>query len=241
MRYQKPSIVEALCEFAFEPSQPWDWTVFGQFASAFPELSVREQAEVMAIDLKGDAQSMSQKVRREPRMRFFRGDRTRLAQVGENLLAANVLSPYPHWNEFRTFILQALEAYKQAALPAAIQRAMLRYIDRIEPEPGPVRLGDWLATDSPYVPAFLSDAQAPAQSRVQKQVESGVETVSVQLQVEQGGKAFIMLDTEVVRVEMGLEPDAVAVELDALHARIIEVFESTISERTRTLLQPQQE
>lgn len=241
MRYAEPSIVEALCEFVFAPGDPWDFTVFGRFDELLKaRLPHRDQIEVLAMNLRNLDSGIEQAVVREPRLRFFDSAKTRLAQVGPNLLSANVLAPYPHWPQFRVFILECMQAYAAAAKPASVDRLTLRYIDQVRPQhQAPFRLGDWIVTGSAYVPGFLADSTLSASSRVQKTVIESTETVSVVLQKEADGRALIMLDTELVVRNLSLAPELVASRLDQLHERAIEVFESCITDRTRDFLKPE--
>lgn len=241
MLYTEPSIIEALCEFVFAPGEPWDFTVFGRFDGFLQgRLPNRDQIEVMAINVRNLGAGFEQAMVREPRVRFFSSDRTRLAQVGTNLLSANVLPPYPHWPQFKAFILECMKAYVEAAKPARIERMTLRYIDRLSPPAGGMfRLGDWIEAGSTYVPRFLDDSSTTATSRVQKSVSDGVEVVSVVLQPDDQGNPTVMLDTELVVHDVSLDPDVVGARLDLLHKRVIDVFETCISDKTRSLLKPE--
>lgn len=239
-RYEEDSIVEALCEFTFAAGSPWDPTVFGAFRAAITdeELPIRETGEVVAFALEPAEGGLRQRSRRRPRMRFFNEDRTRLAQVGENLLAANVLRPYPHWEEFRPFIMRTLAAYTAAASPEKIEKLTLRYIDRISlPDPDTV-LGDWIETESAYVPGFLADAKRGGFSRVEKPVTDGTEALTLVLDTNDKNQRVLSLDTELVCVEVLQEEEVLGKKLDALHCRIIDIFEACISQRTRDHLKP---
>lgn len=239
MRYEEPSIIEALCELVFAPGAPWDFTVFGRFDSLLQkQLPTRDQIEVMAINVRNIGGNFEQAMVREPRVRFFSADRSRLAQVGPNLLSANVLPPYPHWPDFKAFILEAMHAYVEAAKPAKIERMTLRYIDRVKPpSPDGFRLGDWIEAGSTYVPRFLDDSVNAGSSRVQKSVHGRVEVVSVAHQLEEG-IATVMIDTELVVHDVTLDSTDVTARLDRLHERVVEIFESCITDRTRALLKP---
>ena len=236
-RYQEDSIIEALCEVVFAPGDPWDPTVFGAFRHRITDelLPIRESGEVVDFALQPAKDGLKHVTHRSPRMRFFSSDRARLAQVGENVLVANVLRPYPHWEVFKPFILQTFRAYVAAASPVRVERLTLRYIDRIElPDEASV-LGDWVATTSPYLPTYLADAQQGAFNRVEKPVDGGTEALTLTLDVDEGTRV-LRLDTELVSVGPAMEPAALDPLLESLHDRINEIFEACISERTRELL-----
>ncbi|MCA9574356.1 MAG: TIGR04255 family protein [Polyangiales bacterium] len=238
-RYETDPIVEALCEFAFASTAQWDPTVFGAFRSAVGDavLPIREAGEVVDVLVETTEEGVRQHTRRLQRMRFFSADRSRLAQVGENLLIANVLRPYPHWGPFRAFILQTLEAYESAAKPDGIDRLTLRYIDKLPLGADGAPLGEWIRFESPYLPAFLADAVARGFSRVEKPVVGGTEALTLVLE-EHKGERVLTLDTELVVAPHALDRVALAATLDALHERVVEIFEACISDRTRAMLRP---
>jgi uncharacterized protein (TIGR04255 family) len=240
MRYAEPSIIEALCEFVFVPDTLSDFTIFGRFdAHVAAQLPVRDQVEMMSINVRNVGAGIEQAMHREPRVRFFNREKTRLAQVGPNLLSANVLPPYPHWPEFRRFIFECLDAYIKAAKPQKIERMTLRYIDRIVPPArDQFRLGDWLSTGSAYIPKFLEDSSHSANSRVQKDEGNGQAVVTV-VHSEETGAPFIVLDTELSLNEITLDTKTVSAKLDLLHTRVIDIFEACISDQTRKILKPE--
>ncbi len=238
-RYQQDSIIEALCEFSFEPTTPaWDPTVFGGFLHAFGEgeFPHREAGEVVSLGLMASGGEVFPKAEHQQRMRFFNEGRTRLAQVGAHSVAANVLKPYPHWDEFKPFILRTLAAYRKAAPRSDIARMALRYIDQIQLPPGPVILGDWLVAGSDFVPGFLRDAGLGAFSRVSKRTGATMESITVAL--DSSPMAALMLDTELVVLAPEGSEQEIGRRLDELHSRINEIFEQSVSDQTRSFLQP---
>lgn len=241
MRYAEPPIVEALCEFVFVPKAPWNIQVFDDFGRALGErFPVRDQVEMMTLDIRQTETEVEHLMRPEPRARFFNADRTRLAQVGTNLMSANVLPPYPHWEPFRAFILESLAAYVGAATPEKIERMTLRYIDRIvPPATAQFRLGDWLDTTSDYVPRFLADSDSNAMSRAQKDDGVGQAVVTVMHQPDEAGASFIIMDTELQVRDVAADAVVVGAHLDQLHARMTSIFEACITDATRQILKPE--
>jgi uncharacterized protein (TIGR04255 family) len=104
--YENPPLVEALCEFQFEPNQPWDWTipglVYDKIKIDFPkkkqqnmvEMAARIEQDELRPTIKGGV----------ARMQFLRDDETALIQVGPNLLVVNQLKPYPTRDKFRELV-----------------------------------------------------------------------------------------------------------------------------------------
>jgi len=129
-RYRNPPIIEALCEFRFEPDSPWDLAmpglIYEKVREAFPE---RRQAKV--FDVRIAPETLGQ-IRTTDRMQFLDEDEKAIIQVGPHFLAINHLEPYPSWEEFLPLIEKGLEAYCDVADPKNIHRIGLRYINHIE-------------------------------------------------------------------------------------------------------------
>lgn len=143
-RYRNPPVIEALCEFRFEPGQPWDLAVPGlvyeKIRDDFPK---RRQARVLEARITARPSEVGQEILTTDRMQFLRKDEKALIQVGRDLLAVNHLRPYPSWQAFLPLIRQGLSAYREAAHPSGLSRVGLRYINRIE-IPGPsIKLEDY--------------------------------------------------------------------------------------------------
>ena len=87
-RYKNPPIVEALCEFRFDPDSPWDLAmpglVYERVRDTFPK---RRQAKQFAVEVSAGQKGVEQHVRTTDRMQFLREDEKALVQVGPHLLA----------------------------------------------------------------------------------------------------------------------------------------------------------
>jgi uncharacterized protein (TIGR04255 family) len=129
-RYKNPPVVEALCEFRFDPDSPWDLTmpglIYEKVRDTFPK---RHQVKV--VDVGTTPETLGQ-VRATDRVQFLDKDGKALIQISPHFLAVNHLEPYPSWEEFLPLIESGLEAYRDVADPRDIHRVGLRYINRIE-------------------------------------------------------------------------------------------------------------
>ena len=97
-------ILETVCDFQFEPRQPWDWTVPGllyeRVRTTFPLKQEQRNFEVNVPPIPGnETMPMQQAV---TRLQFLREDKRALIQVGPNFLAVNHLRPYPTWEPYET-------------------------------------------------------------------------------------------------------------------------------------------
>jgi uncharacterized protein (TIGR04255 family) len=170
--YKSPPLVEALCEFQFEPDQAWDWTLPGLLwmdlgPDAYPH---KEQQNTLQLRMHLGGQPADQPVgetREGPaRMRFANAARTRLVQVGPDLLAVNCLQEYPGWEQFREWTLEVLGRYVALSPPKAVRRIGLRYINHIRVPQHQVRIEDYLQA-VPTVPEPVPQVFSPFMMRVE--------------------------------------------------------------------------
>jgi uncharacterized protein (TIGR04255 family) len=160
-KYKNSPIIEALCEFRFEPGLPWDLAIPGLLYEKVRDgFRTRRQVRAFETSVSASPEGVEQQVRAIDRMQFLREDEKALIQVGPNMLAVNHLRPYPTWQEFLPLIRGGFEAYREAAGPEGIQRIGLRYINRIEiPGPG-VEMEDYFLF-YPFV-GFAGCLETPA-------------------------------------------------------------------------------
>lgn len=131
-KYKNPPLVEALCEFHFEQSSPWDLVIPGliyeKVRTSFPK---RKQLRVHSLEALSGANILRQNIKVTDRMQFLREDEKAFIQIGVNLLAVNHLKPYPSWEGFLPLIKEGFQAYCEIAKPKNIQHIGLRYINHI--------------------------------------------------------------------------------------------------------------
>lgn len=245
--YEHPAIVEALCEFRFAPSQPWDWTVPGLFyREVESEFPIRRQFNPFEIGIEArvnaeqNAPLVQNILTNVERMQFVRKDERALMQVGPDLVSVNHLKPYSNWEMFKGMINRALDVYRQVANPRAISRIGLRYINRLEfPEQQSVNIENFLRA-MPTVPedipqVFMSWAQRAEIPFEQKNGLLVLQSSSVR---EQGQKNvaflldldFITLQAEAVSLDSAMEWVQIA------HDEVEKTFEACITDEARQLL-----
>jgi uncharacterized protein (TIGR04255 family) len=144
-KYKHPPIIEAVCEFRFEPGSPWDLAVPGLVyekirSSGFTK---RQPIKDVEFEVMQSAGRVEQELKTVDRMRFLRDDEKAFIQVGPDKLSVHHLKPYPSWPVFQPLVLNGLDAYLEAVKPKGIQRIGLRYINRIEIPGTTVRIEDY--------------------------------------------------------------------------------------------------
>ena len=150
-RLANPPLVEAVCEFRFNPSTEWDWTVPGRLYDLIQkEFPRREQVQGFGFTLQvgeGLQPAVPTIQGGQDRVLMSRENGSALVQVGQNQLIVNHRLPYPGWKDFSGIILRILGTYLDL-VPSSFQRVGLRYINQI-----PVRmngeLGSLITLDPP--------------------------------------------------------------------------------------------
>lgn len=239
-KYRNPPLVEALCEFQFDPSQLWDLTIPGLFYErVYEEFPVKRQQAMVEMEFRAREARLEQQVRAGvTRVQFLRHDETELVQVGPDMLAVNHLKPYPTWAHFRPMILKHLVLYQDLAKPKGLRRIGLRYINRVEVA-GSV---DELVRYLNLYPPQLKDLPQSYESflmRVEVPYGGGRDRLLLttgSAQPEMPDMTAVILDLDYV---MG-QPGGVALTqveqwLEEAHGRVELAFEACITPQARAL------
>src|SRR5262249_1087484 len=128
--YKNSPIIEALCEFQFEPDSSWDIAIPGIMSERLKDtFPVRRQNKQAAFNIVINSEPL---ITTTDRMVLFRKDEKAFLQLAPNLLAINHLKPYPSWDAFLPLIELGFRSYLDIAAPKGIHRIGLRYINRIQ-------------------------------------------------------------------------------------------------------------
>lgn len=239
-RYKNPPIIEALCEFQFEPNpnSAWDLVVPGliydELRDVFPR---RSPGGLFASSSLGSSRTQ---YRISDGIRFLSEDGKTVVLLGEDLLSINRLRPYSSWDEFLPLIKRGFEAYSNVVKPEDLRGIELRYINDIE-VPGKYSdleayfnirptTGPDLARD---VGAFISGVQVPYEnSRDKLRIElTGFDS-------DEAGTTSTTLDLTYYLAEVEeLELRQVFQWVEAAHARIEQVFESSVTKATKQMFE----
>lgn len=240
-KYKKPPIIEALCEFRFEPGEEWDITFPGLFYEKvrdnFPKKKSSRRMQFRAI-----SEAEEPHIRQEivEFIQFLRQDEKALVQIVPNLLAVNHLKPYPTWNEFRPIILNSLSKYREIANPKGIMRIGLRYINRIELPGERVELEDYFDF-YPHLGSELPKEHGPFIVGIQLIYEDGrdilkLEMASEKYQPPRGLTMLFDLDYFLSKPD-GISMDNIEEWIEIAHTRVEETFEACITEKVRKLFE----
>lgn len=239
-RYNIPPIAEALCEFHFAPSQPWDWTIPGllydKVKGDFPK---KRQQNVLQMELHAEREEINQNIKGGiARMQFLREDEHALMQVGPDLLVVNHLKPYSGWENFQADITKCLTIYSDTLQPKGIQRIGLRYINKIEFPYTSVEIEDYLLS-APKIPSEIPQTFSSWAQRVEVPYEQLGASLILQtgsLKESQDTGVVFLLDlyfqsirTELFDLNTGLQ------WVKQAHDNIEVAFEASITAKARLL------
>lgn len=241
-KYARPPIVEALCEFRFIASQPYDMTIPGLFyekiRNDFPD---RQQKAGVGIDIKvGDGTSGGSIGFGPVLTQFLREDKSALVQVGSDLLSVNHLVPYTNWETFKPMILNNLQIYRDIAEPGGLKRIGLRYMNKIDLSKEGVLLRDFF-NYYPLLPEKLPQIYHDFNARVIIPYENGRDRLVLGLASIVGDSpdtVATLLDLDYSTSDpQTLSLDEVGVWLEAAHNRIENAFEAAITDNCRQLFE----
>jgi len=234
-KYKNPPIVEAICEFRFEPDSPWDLVMPGLiYEKVRDTFGKRRQKKEIGWHIEPKVESIVQRVQTRDLMQFLREDESALAQVGPHLLSVNHLKPYRSWQEFLPLIRKGFEAYCEVVEPTNIQRIGLRYVNRIEIPHPRVELEDYFEF-YPYVGSNLPQEHGPFTVGIQVPCEDSRDILKVVLTSANtktlDTMAFILdLDYFLVQPEKAAL-DQIFEWVDVAHNHVEDAFEACITDR----------
>ena len=237
-KYKNPPVIEAVCEFQFGPSSPWDLAIPGLVYEGlqknFPK---RRQTKRYETGLRTTPEGVLQEIRTTEIIQFLREDGRVLVQVGENLLSVNHLKPYPTWKDFLPMVRDSFDIYAKVAKPTGIKRMGLRYINRIEFPDAKVELGDYFSF-YPFLGPSLPQDHGAFIAGVEFAYEDGRDGLRLQMtnaKADQGEVIAIVLDLDYfLRQQGSVSVDATFDWIETAHNRLEAGFEGCINEKLRT-------
>lgn len=236
-RYSNPPLIEALAEFVFTSTAPWDWTVPGLIYRRIEhEFPTKREQGLVQLQVQAPGMDAPQEIRQGiGKMQFLTPDEAGIVQVGPNLLAVNRLRPYPGWSQFRQTVIDQLRHYLEVARPSGLGRISLRYINRIVVPSDHLDLTDFFHA-LPGLPTDLAGTVLSFRSSV----DIGYEAPGSRLRLTVGSasdgdpnESPFLMDFEVVSLEpVALDVNEISAWLDASHDRIERTFDSSVTERS---------
>ena len=242
-KYRKPPVVEVVAEFSFAPGEAaasqYLTQLRGRLLPNFPHEKATSSFVVIE-DKKGP------RVETITRVQFWNEDQSAVVQIGENFLAFNQLQPYTGWENFLPRALDMLRTYESAVPSKGLNRVVLRYVDRIEMPFDHADIGQYLRfgpaldiASPPSISAFYVGIELPGD--VPGDTLRAELTDAAGTSAETAGVLLTMTCTydcsEWAVSQSGTAPIEAAVWLQRAHDRIVELFESILTEDARLLFE----
>jgi uncharacterized protein (TIGR04255 family) len=241
-KYNKPPVIESVCEFRFEAGQPLDLTLpgllYGELKEYFP---ISEQANITMVTLDVGGNQIAQQMQNAAR--FLTEDRSEFVQIALSPQALSItqLVGYRGWVHFKARISLALTAYQKLLEGAKFARIGLRYINRIELPPGRHELDDYFRF-MPKAPepipqifqSFLAQVQIPY-GGTPETPESILRLSISNTQSEVPENYAVLFDLDMFTLPGNIpEPNEVFKWLDTAHQRLEDAFDVALTEKTHT-------
>jgi uncharacterized protein (TIGR04255 family) len=240
-KYKNPSIIEAFCEFQFEPDSPWDLTmpglIYEEVKDTFP---IRRPQTFLTGVISRDEKGIIQKIEPKEKMLFFHKDEKSLIQIAEHLLAINQLKPYSSWEEFFPLIKEGFNAYKKIATPKGIHRIGLKYINQIDVDKKSIEYEDYFLF-GPHMGEGLPKNYNKFIVGIDFPKESTNDILRVTLKSftpKRKGSISIIFDLDFFCTNsMPIDEDKIFGWINSAHNNIEKAFESCITDKVREILE----
>jgi uncharacterized protein (TIGR04255 family) len=247
-RYANPPLREAVCEFRFQQGhEPWNLSfpglIYNELREEFPKrIQPTPPRQGFSISL-GFSPGWTGGPGPAPEhqsLTFWREQSNDGAiTVAPNQINISHYRPYPSWDAFLDIIRQAYNSYVNVAKPQGIQRVGLRYTNEIQFPTDSLTLSEYFTYHpnfGPELPQINLNVKMSSDfpfnnyrdlARLQLATITGVE----------GSSIAVSLDVDYFL----LIPNAVPLKetegwLNQAHGHISDIFEGSITDKTRTLL-----
>lgn len=239
-RYAKPPIIEALLDIQVRFDRELDLTelqaVGATEEAIYPTREPLHNFSMVFDTQKGTSISSSQEF---IGYRYWSSTRDRVFQVRSNGLLYSKLPPYTAWEEWRDEARRLWHVYRSQLNPSAITKLAVRYINRIDLPGGQKDMAQFLRA-RPEVPEDMRLAARQFGLHLESALE-GIDGGSVSLRQGTAPHASadvhsVLLDLDLSRSsDIAVQDDKIWDYLQELHDRESELFESCITDATRSL------
>lgn len=230
-----PPLVEALCEFRFVETTPWDWVLPGQLYDKI-KADFPERAQFQGVGFQVQALPKVKPIASihslPDRIQLKRTDGSAMVQVGYNLLAINQLRPYPTWTEFSELIMRIYREYQEIVRNIELERIGLRYINQLLIPDKIAGIGDMITLTPPLTGKLARPIQAVYQRyEIEQDNPEGLLIHQTGTQQDEQGNPILVLDLDFGSTKVqGLKNEQdVKKWLDLAHDRVYEAFVASLN------------
>lgn len=229
LRYERPPLIEALCEFGFRPaSQPWDWLIparlYELISTDYPRT---RHLNMVGVEGQATENALTQRFNLTPRIQLISADERSFVQVSPRDVVVNQLQPYIGWEAFRHAVTTVYNRYREVADGLDLARVALRYKNVVNVGREVIELNDYFRA-LPTIPDGLPQVFGAFRMRVDVHYDDPAMVLGVDFGTADSGSPdqlaygleFTMTTTELVHPA---ENDLRA-WLDVAHDRIEDAF-----------------
>lgn len=239
-KYKNPPIVEAFCEFRFDPKSTWDLTIPGliyeQLKAEFP---IRQPRKVIGVKISSkELDEITHTIQPQDIIQLRSESAPVLIQVGEHLLTINHLAPYSSWSAFSPHIKKSFETYREVANPVGLTRIGLRYINRIELEQDEYDFRPF--EFRPQLPSAITNPVQGFILGIELEYEKKCDVLRIQLTSTNAStdnqKAYLLDLDYFLQQSTSIDIDRALEWVEKAHSNLEEAFEKCITNELRQQL-----
>lgn len=251
--YRKPPIEEAIVQFQFAPDESWDASLAGKLHQDsrikphYPATPRTQEFIQLNIQV-NPPEHKSALSKTAEHIQLLSEDSRRIITVGDHVVGISALRPYERWSDLRercASVLAALVDVTERSTLPALARVGVRYVNRLmiplgTRDPQQLELESFFNC-GPRDVEGLPPAMDHFVCRTSGAYEDGARlicTFASLPQFREDGRLAFLLDIDIAQQFDGVqfEADEVLALTDRAHERIKEVFEASITSKTRRVL-----
>lgn len=239
--YSRGPITEAIIDLQVAPLPEEKLSVLDQMKEQVSE-SYLQQDPIFELtglfEFQPDGPANTQAQRRQVGYRYTSSDGRQIWQARLSGFTFSRLSPYDRWHPFRDEARRLWTQFDQKLAPATVNRIAVRYVNRIDIPSASIDLKEYFRTSPEIAPelqqglsGFFMRLQIP-----QPDIKGEVLFTQTIVPPSTEGTVSVVLDIDLFRtVDIPSCDDGIWQLFEALHVRKNEIFESSVTDRTREL------
>ncbi len=241
--YLNPPVSEAICEIRIPPETEWDLTIPGlYYARVADELPVKEQRRVRNVEVMLAEEGLREELLIRERMQFLTADQTAGVQIGPHLLGVTMLRPYSSWSRFRPRIEHSFAVLQEFVRVEELSGLELRYINVVHVRGVDADPRNYFTTVPEFgsiLPgrpqSFMTGCEIPyAEGRDACRIE-----ITDAIPEQEDETAFLLDIDYFLSIPNRIPASGFLDWLNSAHERVVEIFESCITDSARTLFKVQ--
>ncbi len=236
-KYKHPPLIEALFEFRPNKQINLDFILL---ADLYKELSkdfpIKENLSLRQIQIQLDNSNLEQIQKVNKIIRLYSEDRASLIQLSDEFFTVHQLKPYSGWEKFKEMIDKAFGIYKNIVKPTGASNFSLKFVNQVSFKDGTIKLEDYFSffIHTPNNERMMQNFLVKSDFIYEEKDVLTVISKSIEPNREEGNKIAILFDLQYTSNEVDIKGyDSYLVKA---HKNILEYFENSITEKSRTEL-----